>query len=723
MFGILAAAGCKRSPASQRDNAMKSAKEAKAAKDHGRAIFFFRAAAKAVPSDPEPHYQAALSYLEVGDVPNGVAELKQTITVDPTRKDAQLKLAEIYALSRNKDLIAEAQQRANQILTADPTDSGALNVLGLVELEAGKDSDAAGHFEKSIASKPDSVQAASALAALRLKANDKPGAEKIMADAVARAPKSADIAIAAGRLYLSVREPAKAEAEFRRATQIDAKNGQAWSSLATAFAVQGRKPEAGQALATLSALDDPATRPAHASFLMEERRYAEAVAELNALYKAHPKERLVRSRLVAAYLANGQPGEAEAVLAEVVAKNPKDADALMQRAAVYVKDGKLKEAEKDATDAIQFLPDSPQAHSLLGEIYRSGGMVENQRKELNEAIRLQPRFTEARLALARSYLGAKDYRIALATVDAAPADQKNNPALRTVRNWALIGVGNLADAAKGIEAAVVNTKAADPWVQKGVLAGMQKQWPESRAAFEKALDLDPDNVRALRFLAQTYSQANQQPTALAKVKEYTAKRPKSPRMQHYLGEVLASSRDSAGARAAFAAAKAANPKYLAADWSLARLDLSEGKTKEARQLLENSVAADPLAAEPLLLLAELSSREGSNGEAIDYYRKLNRIQPSNLLVLNNLAYLLGEGDHLDEAEQYGKEALRLEPNNAALEDTVGWIEYRKGNVREALPYLERAVKTDGTPAENTIWRSRNSSWEIERPVTGWSPKQ
>jgi tetratricopeptide (TPR) repeat protein len=57
-----------------------------------------------------------------------------------------------------------------------------------------------------------------------------------------------------------------------------------------------------------------------------------------------------------------------------------------------------------------------------------------------------------------------------------------------------------------------------------------------------------------------------------------------------------------------------------------------------------------------------------------------------------LAYFWADqGDHLSQALDLSKRAAELEPDNGPIADTYGWVYFRMGRIKEALPYLQRAA--------------------------------
>jgi len=142
-------------------------------------------------------------------------------------------------------------------------------------------------------------------------------------------------------------------------------------------------------------------------------------------------------------------------------------------------------------------------------------------------------------------------------------------------------------------------------------------------------------------------------------------------------------------------AKTRDPQDVRAEVALANADLTEGKLDQARATLTRVLAADSGNLSARVLLASLETRARNTQAAIEQYRQALQHQPRNRLVLNNLAYLLADkASQPDQALPYAQQALELDPGNANAAGTLGWVYFRKGLYREALPLLTRAVAED-----------------------------
>jgi tetratricopeptide (TPR) repeat protein len=67
--------------------------------------------------------------------------------------------------------------------------------------------------------------------------------------------------------------------------------------------------------------------------------------------------------------------------------------------------------------------------------------------------------------------------------------------------------------------------------------------------------------------------------------------------------------------------------------------------------------------------------------------------PYHIEALNALGYMLTvHTKKYDEALEYLNRALELAPNNASVLDSIGWLNYKMGNLQEALGHLRKAAE-------------------------------
>ena len=74
------------------------------------------------------------------------------------------------------------------------------------------------------------------------------------------------------------------------------------------------------------------------------------------------------------------------------------------------------------------------------------------------------------------------------------------------------------------------------------------------------------------------------------------------------------------------------------------------------------------------------------------------IEATSANTLNALGYSLTiHTNRYTEAEKYIRKALEFDPGNAAILDSLGWVLYKKGDIKNALYYIELAYNKDQDP--------------------------
>lgn len=690
VFAILC--GCAISPQARRDKFLSRGKSLLQKHEYARAILEFRNAAQAMPKDAEAYYQIAIASEDNGDIQTAVAAYRKALSLNPKHTGAELKLAQLMALTTDKSLLQRAEKSLNALKQETPNSVDVLSSLALTELKLGKTENAVSDLDAVLAKSPRQLAALILLVRAKLKQHDTQGAEEVLKKACAAAPSAANPHVALGDLYSLEKRPAQAEAEFRRALALDPKSGPALLNLARLQLALGRTQAAEKTFKRVSALGPAQYKPVYAEFLFQQGRRDEAVRQFERLAKANPGDRAARTQLIAAYRAVHRNADAERVLNEDLRKNPKDIDALLQRSEIYLAAGRYGKAQADLSEVLHLQPNSGAAHYVLAKLYAAQGNPLSYREQLSEALRLNSYLIAIRLELARSLIADKQGPAARQLLDATPASQKNLLAVVTERNWALWAAGDLAGMRKGIDEALSRQRTPELLIQDGIWKLKAGKIQAARASFEEALKLNPADVRALSGLNESYIAQKQPEAGLNAIEAYAARAPHSAPVQEFLGTTLLSRGDRKGAGVAFAAAQSADPEFLDADFSLVQLDVLNGKPDDARKELKTILAAHSSNTTAMLWLANLDTISGKQRAALTYFRQVVQDDPTNTQALNNLAYLLAVyGKKPDDGLKYAQKAVELAPDNPNYLDTLGWILYQQGLYPSAVQYLERSV--------------------------------
>jgi tetratricopeptide (TPR) repeat protein len=125
----------------------------------------------------------------------------------------------------------------------------------------------------------------------------------------------------------------------------------------------------------------------------------------------------------------------------------------------------------------------------------------------------------------------------------------------------------------------------------------------------------------------------------------------------------------------------------------------------------------------LSILAEAYHGLGLDNESDTIFEKVLKDDPNNLLVLNNYAYYLSlRGESLEKALVFSRKTIDQEPENATYLDTYAWILYKLEKYREALRYIEKAIKEEGQESSEVMEHYGDilfMNGEVDRAVEQW----
>jgi tetratricopeptide (TPR) repeat protein len=93
-----------------------------------------------------------------------------------------------------------------------------------------------------------------------------------------------------------------------------------------------------------------------------------------------------------------------------------------------------------------------------------------------------------------------------------------------------------------------------------------------------------------------------------------------------------------------------------------------------------------------ILLAQVYEYVGNVDQARQTYQDALKVDPNSYQAMSNLARLYGDhGGSLSEALELAQKAKTEQPDDPGVNDTLGWIYYKQGLYRSAVPVLEAAV--------------------------------
>lgn len=193
-------------------------------------------------------------------------------------------------------------------------------------------------------------------------------------------------------------------------------------------------------------------------------------------------------------------------------------------------------------------------------------------------------------------------------------------------------------------------------------AGMANErtgnYPGAVRAYERGLEVAPDNVELLNALGFSLFQQGKSEEAVVALERAIEADPKHAKAHNNL--------------------------------ALASIDLGEFELAEAHY--RESLALEP---QPAIYndLGYVLESQGLHDDAADLYRKALALDPESASANYNLGAALARLGEFEEAEQYLRTALATQPDTRTLTG-LGIVVWQRDRPDEAIGYLERAIAAD-----------------------------
>jgi len=540
---------------------------------------------------------------------------------------------------------------------------------------------------------------------------DKDAIEAQLREMIDRFPNDASNKATLLRFYMSEKKLDAAESFLRELVAKSAPDDPGPTLDLIRFLAQIRGIDAAKAEVEKAIAERPDPTPfkvVGAALDFEAGNRDQAIAAMESvLAEAEPSEKTRNYKVALAkmLLAEGNEVGARTRVEEVLSEDPNNTEALKMRARWLIESDDTDAAIAALRTALDQKSDDAEAMTLMAEAYSRAGSVDLAKDYLSQAVdasnhappetlryarvligekkylpaedillaalRLQPRNTDLLIALGQLYLAMEDYGRAQNVADA----------LRRIGGDAAV------QAANGIEAERLNrqsgTEEAMSFLEK--LAEGADASLASKIALIRAR-MGTGDIKGALQLAEELNQQNPDTEAVTVV----------------LAAVQAANGNLDEAVALYRGLLDANPARPAIWLELSKIRQRQGDRDAAKATVEEGLAQIPDNPQLLWAKASFLEQDGDIDGAIGIYEELYEQNSASLVVANNLASLLATYRQDDASlERAWTVARRFSDIKVpAVQDTYGWISYRRGNVEEALPYLEAAA--EGLPNDPLV---------------------
>jgi tetratricopeptide (TPR) repeat protein len=706
-LALLATFGCSSSPQAYLERGNRFA----AAGKYDDAIIQYRKALQKSPQLGEAHYRLGLAALKKSLPVDAYQELRRAGELMPANDEVQAKLGELSTSLYNADprhpkqYYDQAAKIADQLLAKNPEGFDGNRLKGALALIDQKPAQAIEYLRKADKAKPNDQEVQMGLAIALVRDNQVPAGLDLARSLIAKDKTF-------GRAYDFLFEQYEAAKRTQEAEDIlllkvanNPKQADYILELARYYAVASKPAEMSATLQKL--LDNPADFPDSrmrvGNFYESLGKPDEALRMFQEGVKVDPKHAVEYQKRMVQVLA-GQRKFAEAIqqLNEVLKAHPDDRESKLARALIWLDEGKPENLDPAIAELRAQIPLKPQdltMHYQLGLALARKGDPEGARHEFSAAAQKNRNYLPPRFALASLDLSQGRPQEALPVSEEILAVAPANPEAQLLNAVCLTNLSRFGEARARLNHLI---QQSPQWLgaryELGVLAISEKKYKEAEDIFQQLQQYAKDDPRVISGLAEAYKGENQSGRALQLLQDEVKRSPNSPMLHGLLAQFAGMSGNYDIAIAQYKQMAAANPKSIDIPIRLGEAYEAKGDLPNAIASFEKAEQTDPKSVPAAVVLAQAYYSEGKTGEAMSGYRRVLALQKDEPRALNNLAFLMLEaGESPDEALKMAQRGLQVvrEPGlKASLSDTVGWAYFKKRMYDEAVQTFQSLVQAN-----------------------------
>ena len=374
-------------------------------------------------------------------------------------------------------------------------------------------------------------------------------------------------------------------------------------------------------------------------------------------------------------------------------KDRKDPEFRLLRARSYLGAFRLREAESELQSLLRDSPDLPAVYYYRSQVFLAQEQTAQAQDALTQALRLQPGYLPALLGLGNISLQQSNAQAALAYASQVIATSFWMSDAHVLAGGSYLLLGDRDQAQRAFElAAGLNPKSAAAQERLGKVLGMKGNYPEAEKAYENSLAITPDYAPALNGLGEILAREGKTREANTRIDRQIAAQPKAFQLYVARAEFCIAQKNWDCAEHSYQQTLALNPYYVNGYLALAHIYAATNRPDAMIQEYEAARAKFPEYLPTYILLAQVYEYVGNVERARQTFQDALKVDPDSYQSLSNLARLNADhGGSLSDALEMAQKAKAMQPDDPGANDTLGWILYKQGLYRSAVPVLESAV--------------------------------
>ncbi|HWX91087.1 MAG TPA: tetratricopeptide repeat protein [Terriglobales bacterium] len=394
-------------------------------------------------------------------------------------------------------------------------------------------------------------------------------------------------------------------------------------------------------------------------------------------------------------------------------------------AELYAKTGRIRDAVLEAQDILKRDPNNLEAHKLLGRIYlrslgdmqsgnNSGGVLKLAIEQYEQIIKIEPDNVDDHLLLGRLYRLNNDLTKAETEFKIAVRLQPDSEEAVTTLAYLYNEEGDATRAVQVLSSVPDAGRSAKMYSALGYTYEQQKQYKEAINSYRRAIELDRDNLDAIRGLAENLMNDGQTEAALEQYKIIADANPEDAQTYLHMAEIYRKSGKYDLALENLKKAETMVQDSIEVPYNMAAVYQAQGRYDEAVQtlqdLLKKTEKPDSSYSQGernnravfLERLGTVYRDQEKYPEAVDVFRKMIALGDDNAVRgYQQVIDTYREAKQWSQATAVAKEAVQKLPNDRGLHMVYAAQLADAGQPDKALADVRTLLK--GTPEDREVF--------------------
>jgi tetratricopeptide (TPR) repeat protein len=397
-------------------------------------------------------------------------------------------------------------------------------------------------------------------------------------------------------------------------------------------------------------------------------------------------------------------------------------------AELYAKTGRIRDAVIEAQDILKRDPNNLEAHKLLGRIYlrslgdmqsgNNGGSSNSVLKlaieQYEQIAKIEPNSVDDHLLLGRLYRLNNDLQKAESEFKTAVKLQPDSEEAVTTLAYLYNEEGDATRAVQTLSAVPDAGRSAKLYSALGYTYEQQKQYKEAINNYRRAIELDRDNLDAIRGLAENLMNDGQTDAALEQYKIIADANPEDAQTYLHMAEIYKKSGKFDLALENLKKAESMVQDSIEVPYNMAAVYQAQGRFDEAAQTLQdllkktekpdNSYNQGERNNRAVFLerLGTVYRDQTKYPEAVDVFRKMVALGDDNAVRgYQQIIDTYREAKQWSQATATAKEAVQKLPNDRGLQMVYAAQLADSGQPDKALAEVQSLLK--GKPEDRDVY--------------------